>query len=126
MGPHTSNSQSLISRQYKAVTSLKNINEISDVIDIDYDNLDSKSAGELKDTITNALRSYIDLDITPEVKSYIKKLQKMNATNKIIIDYSKIDDVQLMLAYTFKTTIQNVLAKRQKEIYSSMILNTNY
>lgn len=126
MGPHTSNSQSLISRQYKAVTSLKNINEISDVIDIDYDNLDSKSAGELKDTITNALRSYIDLDITPEVKSYIKKLQKMNATNKIIIDYSKIDDVQLMLAYTFKTTIQNVLTKRQKEIYSSMILNTNY
>lgn len=123
MGP--SNSQSLMSRQYKAVTSLKNINEISDVIDINYDTLDSKSAGELKDTITNALRSYIDLDITPEVKSYIKKLQRMNVTNKITIDYSKIDDMQLMLAYTFKTTIQNVLTKRQKEIYSSMILNAN-
>lgn len=121
MGP--SNSQ--MNRQYKAVTSLKNINEISDVIDINYDTLDSKSAGELKDTITNALRSYIDLDITPEVKSYIKKLQRMNVTNKITIDYSKIDDMQLMLAYTFKTTIQNVLTKRQKEIYSSMILNAN-
>ena len=123
---HATNNQSLKLRQWKAVVALKNLNDASDVIEIDYKRLDSVTVGMLKDRIANALESYLKEDISSYIISYIKQLQKANMGNSITIDYSKIDDEKLMLAYSLKVAINEVLIDRQRNIYTSLTLNTNY
>ena len=123
---HATNNQSLKLRQWKAVVALKNLNDASDVIEIDYKRLDSVTVGTLKDRIANALESYLNEDISSNIIAYIKQLQKANMGNTITIDYSKIDDEKLMLAYSLKVAINEVLIDRQRNIYTSLTLNTNY
>lgn len=123
---HATNNQSLKLRQWKAVVALKNLNDASDVIEIDYKRLDSVTVGTLKDRIANALESYLKEDISSNIIAYIKQLQKANMGNTITIDYSKIDDEKLMLAYSLKVAINEVLIDRQRNIYTSLTLNTNY
>ena len=123
---HATNNQSLKLRQWKAVVALKNLNDASDVIEIDYKRLDSVTVGTLKDRIANALESYLNEDISSNIIAYIKQRQKANMGNTITIDYSKIDDEKLMLAYSLKVAINEVLIDRQRNIYTSLTLNTNY
>lgn len=123
---HATNNQSIKLRQWKAVVALKNLNDASDIIEINYNRLDSVTRGMLKDRITNALNNYLKEDISSNIKAYIKILLKSNMGNSITIDYSKIDDEKLMLAYSLKVAINEILIERQRALYTSLTLNTNY
>jgi len=126
--PHIGNGQSAIMRKYKIIASLKNINQASDRLEINYGVLDSESTGALKQTIANVLKSFDDLEISDEKRKYIETLKKQNMGYKVDIDYSKLDESNedLLLAYTLKTSIQKVLSERKAIIYRDMTLNTNY
>lgn len=123
---HIGNNQSLIMKQYKAVSSLRNLNEAADRIEIDYSTLDTVTKGELKDTIANTLHKFLDLELPEETKTYIRSVIKQNMTYKVDIDYAKIDNEQEMTAFLLKKNIQQVLASRKHSIYTSMTLNANY
>ena len=124
---HATNNQHDKMREYRAITSLKNLNDVADRIEINYNRLDSKSAGLLKDTIAYTLRKITDLeDLKPEIKEYAEKLKKQNMTYSIDIDYAKIDDQDLSTAYILKQAIQEALMQRKKDLYLSLTLNANY
>lgn len=127
--PHIGNSQSAVMRKYKIIASLKNINQASDRLEINYGVLDSESVGELKQTIANVLKGFDDMkEISEEKKKYIETLKKQNMGYKVDIDYSKLDEnnEDLLLAYTLKTSIQKTLTERKAIIYRDMTLNANY
>ncbi len=124
---HATNNQHDKMKEYRAISSLKNLNDAADRIEINYNRLDSKSAGLLKDTIANTLRKITDLeDLKPEIKEYAEKLKKQNMTYSIDIDYAKIDDQDLSTAYILKQAIQEALMQRKKDLYLSLTLNANY
>ena len=124
---HATNNQHDKMREYRAIASLKNLNDAADRIEINYNRLDSKSAGLLKDTIAYTLRKITDLeDLKPETREYAEKLKKQNMTYTIDIDYEKIDDQDLSTAYILKQAIQEALMQRKKDLYLSLTLNTNY
>lgn len=124
---HATNCQSSKMREYKAVAALKNLNDAADRIEINYDRLDSKSAGALKDKIASTLNKITDTeDVNPEVKAYAEQLKKQNMTYSIDIDYSKIDDPDHSTAFILKQAIQVVLIARKRELYLSLTLNANY
>ena len=58
---HATNNQSAKMKEYKAVAALKNLNYIADRIEINYNKLDSKSAGFLKDNITYTLNKITNI-----------------------------------------------------------------
>jgi len=127
--PHIGNSQSVIMRKYKIIASLKNINQASDRLEINYSVLDSESVGALKQTIANVLKGFDDIEeISEEKRKYIKTLKKQNMGYKVDIDYAKLDEnnENLLLAYTLKTSIQKTLSERKAIIYRDMTLNSNY
>ena len=127
--PHIGNPQSVIMRKYKIIASLKNINQASNRLEINYGVLDSESVGALKQTIANVLKGFDDMkEISEEKRKYIKTLKKQNMGYKVDIDYDKLDEnnENLLLAYTLKTSIQKTLSERKAIIYRDMTLNTNY
>lgn len=124
---HATNNQHDKMKEYKTIAALKNLNDAADRIEINYNKLDSKSAGALKDTIANTLRKITDIDdLNPKVKEYAEKLKKQNMTYSIDIDYSKIDDQEYSTAYLLKLAIQKALTDRKRELYVSLTLNANY
>ena len=124
---HVGNDQDLVMKQYKTVSSLKNINELADRIEIDYNKLDTITRGDLKETIANVLHGFKNLDNLPEeTKKYVDDLIKQNMTYKIDIDYSKIDNEELLTAFILKKKIQQTLEDRKHAIYTNMTLNANY
>lgn len=124
---HTTNCQSSKMKEYKAVAALKNLNNIADRIEINYNKLDSKSAGLLKDTIASTLNKLTNTDgVNPDVIKYAEALKKQNMTYIIDIDYAKLDDPDYSTAYILKQAIQEALTKRKRELYTSLTLNANY
>ncbi len=124
---HTTNNQSDKMKEYKTIAALKNLNDAADRIEINYNKLDSKSAGFLKDNIAYTLNKITNLpEVKPEVLEYAEKLKKQNMTYIIDIDYAKIDDPDFSTAFILKQSIQETLTKRKKDLYLSLTLNANY
>lgn len=125
---HSGLNQSVGMRKYKAVTALKNLNTLADRIEINYNNLDTVTAGDLKQTISQTLHNFTELEVNEDKMKYIRSLIKQNMTYKIDIDYAKLDEdtEDLLLAYTLKTEIQKVLTARKGILYRDLILNANY
>jgi len=130
MGLHSTNDQALMMKRYKTIAGLKNINELADRIEIDFNKLDSVSAGHLRDAIYKSLNSFIisNENLSEEKIEYIKSLMKQSTCNRIDIDYAKLDkgDESQLLAYGLKMSIQNVLSDRKATIYRDMTLNGHY
>lgn len=125
-GMHSAQYQSDANKKYKRIASLINIVEASDTIHIDYTKLDSKTAGAVKDTIANVLHKDLELEIKDDTKKYIEKVFKENMTTGVSIDFAKIDDEELMLAYGLKREILDTLRERKREIYFDMSRGSNY
>ena len=124
---HATNSQSAKIKEYKTIAALKNLNDAADRIEINYNKLDSKSAGALKDVIAFTLNKITNTEgVKPEVLEYAEKLKKQNMTYTVDIDYAKIDDEDYSTSYILKSAIQDTLIKRKKDLYVSLTLNTNY
>lgn len=124
---HIGNNQSEAMRQYKAVVALKNLNEAADRIEINYDNLDTLTAGEIKQTIANTLHGFMNIESIPEeTKKYIDSLIRQNMTYKIDIDYSKIDNEEVCTAFILKKNINQKLDDRKHSLYLNLTLNANY
>lgn len=124
---HATNNQSSKMKEYKTIAALKNLNNMADRIEINYNKLDSLSAGFLKDKIAYTLNKITQIpELNPDVLKYAEQLKKQNMTYLIDIDYSKIDDQEFSTAYILKQAIQETLTKRKKELYVSLILNANY
>lgn len=112
-----------ITNLYNYLNELRNKNSSSD-ISIDYSKLDSKSKGEIKDRIADALHNYLAVyreSISNETKTYIKSLEKDNMGNSINIEYDKFENYEI--SQQFRESIQLIFIKRLREIYLSMTLN---
>lgn len=112
-----------ITNLYNYLNELRDKNSSSD-ISIDYSKLDSKSKGEIKDRIADALHNYLAAyreSMSNETKTYIKSLEKDNMGNSINIEYDKFENYEI--SQQFRESIQLIFIKRLREIYLSMTLN---
>lgn len=117
------NNYKTITSQYNYINSLRNTNASSD-IEIDYNKMDIKSRGELKDRIADALHNYLVVyreSMTDTTKNYIKYLEKANMGYNIKIEYDKFENY--VISQQFRESIQLIFIKRARELYLSMTLN---
>lgn len=122
--PMLLNQTNAIKDKYNVVNSLRNINACDEAITIEYNKLDTITAGQLKEKISQALNEYEAAyrdKMTVATKKYIKQLQQLNACSKFTIEYKKFEND--MIARQFREAIQFVFINRCRELYLSMTLN---
>lgn len=114
-----------ITDQYNRVNDLKNSNASTEALGIDYNRLDTKTKGMLKDSIASAIVNYKKYDMYPETKEYLDQLFKQNMGTSFTIEYKKLKDdlCDINVEGNLRETIQLVLINRARELYLDMTLN---
>ena len=114
---------------YKRVKALKKANQSDESITFKWSNLDSITAGELRDSIAKVASNHNSPSNVqdPKVSNFLKELFKQNMTQSVTIDYKKLNGISLEGTYyagALRSEIQKVLNKNTGRLYTSMTMNT--